>query len=159
MRRFIQKALKKVELLSSEQIRDLLDILSDENERLENVLNSMTDGILVTDEGHKPDPCEQVGGTPPPMMAGENLERPLWLAIEDEEISDFLKASLKAGDRVEDRQFTLDRRVRSASCPYPPWRSSAQGLSGKRHTHRGRDERKSREARLRRAESLASLPP
>lgn len=158
MRRFIQKALKKIELLSSEQVRDLLDLLSVENERLENVLNSMTDGILVADEGHNLLLANKAAERLLPMMVGENQERPLWLAIDDEEISDFLKKALRANDRVEDRQFTLDRSgpLRTLSLSIMALVGSGRVRGSLIHVE-DVTERKSREARLRRAESLAAL--
>ena len=52
MRQFIRRALKKLNKLTVEQIQDLLFSAAAEIDRLETVLDSLTEGILVCDTEH-----------------------------------------------------------------------------------------------------------
>ncbi|MBN2874467.1 MAG: PAS domain-containing protein, partial [Spirochaetales bacterium] len=54
MRKFLERAMEKVPRMNEESIRGLLRVLADENERLDAVLDSMMDGIVVCDEDHVP---------------------------------------------------------------------------------------------------------
>jgi nitrogen fixation/metabolism regulation signal transduction histidine kinase len=52
MRDFYKRALKKLNKLTAEQSRDLLVSAAEEIDRLETVLDSLTEGILVCDAKH-----------------------------------------------------------------------------------------------------------
>ena len=53
MRKFIHKALEKLGKMDQEQIRALIVRMSEENDLLGMILESMTDGIIVTDREHR----------------------------------------------------------------------------------------------------------
>ncbi len=50
MRNFIKRAVERISKLDQDQILNLINILTDENELLEIVLDSMTDGVIVADK-------------------------------------------------------------------------------------------------------------
>jgi two-component system, sporulation sensor kinase E len=158
MRRFIERALKKVPRMTEEQIRSLLDLLSDENERLESVLDSMTDGIIVCDPENNLILVNKSAERLLPVMGGDTQDKPVWLFIDDDEISNFLKDSLESHDRIADREFTLEFKgiVRTLSVSIMPLVSLGRIRGSLLHIE-DISEKRSREARLRRAESLASL--
>jgi PAS domain-containing protein len=52
MREFIKRALQKLNKMTGEQIQDLLYSAAAEIDRLETVLDSINDGILVCDTEH-----------------------------------------------------------------------------------------------------------
>ena len=52
MRNFIQRALKKLPKLDKAQIHQLLYDLASENERMEIVLDSLGEGVIVSDVDH-----------------------------------------------------------------------------------------------------------
>lgn len=158
MRRFIKKALEKVPRMTNEQIRSLLDLLADENERLESVLDSMTDGIIVCDPSNNLIMVNKSAERLLPIMGGETQDKPVWLFIDDDEVSSFLKSSLENHDRVADREFTIEMKgiVRTLSLSLMPLVSLGRIRGSLLHVE-DVSEKRSREARLRRAESLASL--
>ena len=158
MRKFIQRALNKLSKLDQEQIRALLYDLASENETLEMVLNSMTDGVLVTDLEHKIIFTNQGVHTLLPMLRSEPEEHLLWDAVADNEIASFLKESVKKNFQREDEEFTLD-----GSGPDRTLSFSVVPVNRDDEPHGNLilvsdiTDRRKREARLRRAESLASL--
>src|SRR6056297_666022 len=158
MRKFIQRALNKLSKLDQEQIRALLYDLASENETLEMVLNSMTDGVLVTDLEHKIIFTNQGVHTLLPMLRSEPEEQLLWEAVADNEIASFLKESVKKNSQREDEEFTLD-----GSGPDRTLSFSVVPVNRDDEPHGNLilvsdiTDRRKREARLRRAENLASL--
>jgi len=158
MRKFIQRALNKLSKLDEEQIRALLFDLASENEMLEMVLNSMTDGILVTDLEHKISFVNQGVRSLLPILRSDPEEHLLWEAIADEEISTFLREGVQEQKRIEEEEFTLEGSGAGRTLSFSLVPIVKEG------EHRGSlvlvsdiTERRKREARLRRAESLASL--
>ncbi|MDZ7793759.1 MAG: ATP-binding protein [Spirochaetia bacterium] len=158
MRKFIQRALNKLSKLDQEQIRALLCDLASENETLEMVLNSMTDGVLVTDLEHKIIFTNQGVHSLLPMLRSEPEEHLLWEAVADDEIASFLRESVKGDSLKEDEEFTLD-----GSGPDRTLSFSVVPVNRDDEPHGNLilvsdiTDRRKREARLRRAESLASL--
>jgi PAS domain S-box-containing protein len=158
VRRFIERALNKVPRMTSEQIRSLLDLLADENERLESVLDSMTDGIIVSDASNNFILANKSAERLLPLLGGETQDRPVWLFIDDEEISRFLRESLENHDRVSDSEFTIETKgaTRTLALSIMPLVSSGRIRGSLLHVE-DISEKRSREARLRRAENLAAL--
>ncbi|NBC29436.1 MAG: PAS domain S-box protein [Spirochaetes bacterium] len=158
MRKFIDRALQKLPKLDSEQIRNLIYDLANENDRLESVLDSLTDGVLVSDEQHNlifvNKPAERLV----PLASSEIYERRIWDAISDQEISAFLKESLSNQESVFDQEFTLDHSGKNRTLAVSVLPVVKEGhIQGNLFHLKDITERKSKEARLRRAESLASL--
>ncbi len=158
MRGFLKKALNKFDKLDREQVHKLLFQLASENELHEAVLDSMTDAVVVVDADNSIMFCNKAALRIVPFRNSEPLEKVLWEAIEDEEISVFLRNSLESQEQVAEKEFTLDSRGRSMiiSCSILPllWDGTIRGSL----LHIVDVTRKKREeTRLRRAESLASL--
>jgi PAS domain S-box-containing protein len=157
MRRFLQRALEKIEKMDRSQIRKLVSDIAGENELLEMVMESMSDGVLVTDREDKILLVNKSAERMLPFTNDELVERSLEEVIGDEEIRDFLTENLRGLDRVLDREFTLGNgysRILSLSI-MPLVR---QGwITGNVIHIEDVTEKRAREARLRRAESLAAL--
>jgi two-component system, sporulation sensor kinase E len=158
MRRFVERALLKVSRMTSEQIRSLLDILAEENERLESVLDSMIDGVIVCDTQNSLLLANKAAERLLPILGGETQGRPLSDFIDDEEISSFLAESLEGHDKVVDREFTLEGKGsrRTVAISILPLVSSGK-IRGSLIRAVDVTEKRARDSRLRRAESLASL--
>jgi two-component system, sporulation sensor kinase E len=157
MRKFIQKALEKLGKMDREQIRDLIVRMSEENDLLGMLLESMTDGIIVTDREHRVMLYNKSAERLFPFSIDDIMERVLWDCIADREIAAFLSANLRGQEKVSDREFTLDGsppRILSVSLLPLVKGGSVQGNLV--HIEEV-TEKRSKEARLRRAESLASL--
>ncbi len=161
MRKFIRKALERLERMDTAQVAALIGSLADENDLLAMVLESMTDGIVVTDRRHHVMLSNHSAARLLHLAAEEPAERPLWEAVPDRGLSAFFAEKLQGQEKATDRVFTLEGppaeplpRVLSVSILPLVREGSVQGSLV--HVE-DITERRSREARLRRAESLASL--
>ncbi len=159
MRGFVRRALEKLSKLDTEQIEHLFHDLGEENERLAVVLDSMNDGVFVTDEDHRlmlvNKAAERLVQLGPGKIIGD---RPVWQVLVDEDIAAFVRDTLENDESVSDREFTLDHGgiTRILSCSIIPL-VQAGHIRGNILQLVDISEKRGREARLRRAESLASL--
>jgi two-component system, sporulation sensor kinase E len=158
MRKFIERAIEKLSKLDQAQIRSLILDLAGANERNELVLDSMSDGVMVSDTQHALVLVNKAADRLIPFTQHEVLERPIWEVIADREISAFVHRSLLSQDSVHDREFTIDSggTTRILSCSILPLVGSGS-IQGNIFHIEDVTEKRGREARLRRAESLASL--
>lgn len=159
MRGFVRRALEKISKLDSDQIEHLLGAVAEENERLAVVLDSMNDGVLVTDEEHRLLLVNKAAERLIPLVPGKIIrERSIWEIIADEDIARFTREILSTDDSVSDQEFTLDHGgvTRILSCSILPL-VQAGHIRGNILQLVDISEKRGREARLRRAESLASL--
>jgi PAS domain S-box-containing protein len=162
MRKFIQRALGKLPKLDEEQIRSLLFDLASENELLEVVLNSMADGVLVADPRHKMIFVNTTAGRLLPLIRRDSEEIPIWECIDDREVSDFLREVLEEGREVSEEEFTLEKGSTTRTLVFRVsniYKEDQEGFEARGNLILVSDitEKRRREARLRRAESLASL--
>lgn len=158
MRQFIERALKILPKLTHEQIEALFVYTADENERLEAVLNSLAEGIIVCDENHSVVMVNKFGERLFHTIHYEAGIQPVWTLVRDEKMADFFKETLVNSGRVEDREFDLDisgiQRLISASI-MPLVKD--KHVTGTLIHLDDITEKRSKEAQLRRAENLASL--
>ena len=159
MRRFVQRALKKLSKLTEEQIYDLIMTLSRENEKLEVVLDSMNEAVIVADRSHKiiliNKPAERLLTV---AMNEIQPELPAWTCIRDPHIAAFVMDMLQQQETVQDREFAMEDggSIRTLSCSIVPLVQNGH-IEGSIIAAEDVTERKMRESRLRRFESLASL--
>lgn len=158
MSKFVKRALKKLSKLDREQVRNLLEDLALENERLEVVLDSLNDGVLVSDTEHFFVLTNKAAERLLPMRRGDVGETKIWELLEDYDIRDFVRSTLERQESVVDREFTLnfgggDRMLSLSIVPLV----QAGRIEGNLLRVQDISEKRAREARLRRAESLASL--
>ncbi|MFP4483741.1 MAG: two-component system sensor histidine kinase NtrB [Spirochaetota bacterium] len=158
MRKFIERALQKLPKLDSEQIHALIFDLANENERLESVLDSLTEGVLVSDEEHSLILVNKPAERLVPLAGPDIFERRIWETIADEEISGFVRDALLNQESVYDQEFTLGPAGSSRTLAMSVLPVVKEGhIQGNILHVEDITDRKSKEARLRRAESLASL--
>ena len=157
MRKFLEKALEKMDKMDRGQIRLLVEDIAGENELLAMVMESMSDGVVVTDRDDRILLVNKSAERMLPFVGEDLTERVLWEAITDQEIAAFLQETLHDLDRIVDKEFTLDSG-------YTKTLSLSMMPLVRRGTIQGNvihiedvTERKTRDARLRRAESLAAL--
>ncbi len=158
MRTFIERALRKLPKMTEEQITALLLSSAAENERLESVLDSLTDGLLVSDADHNLVLLNKSAERLLPLALHEQGEKPLWAVISDDRMADFLHATLVAGDRVSDREFDVEVKgvPRLLAVSVLPLVKDRKVTGSLVHVE-DITEKRGKEARLRRAENLASL--
>ena len=121
------------------------------------LLDSMTDGIVVTDRDHRLMLHNKSAERLFPFEGDDLGNRPLWDCLGDKDLSEFFSAKLRGQEKVSDREFTLGNgspRIVSVSILPLVSQGSVQGTVV--HVE-DVTEKRSKEARLRRAESLASL--
>lgn len=158
MKKFIERALERLPKLDEEQIRSLIHRLGSENDLLEVVLDSMTDGLVVLSGEHDILLHNKSAERLLPFGVEDLQDKKLWDVLSDREIAAFFEESLRNLDRVTDQQFTLDAGggIRIISCSTMPLVDAGKDLGNLVHIE-DVTEKRSKEARLRRAESLASL--
>jgi PAS domain S-box-containing protein len=157
VRKFIARALEKLPKLDKAQIQHLLEDLAAENEQLELVLDSMNQGVLVADSSHRlilvNKPAERLL-----PLASEPVEGRLWHAILDEDISRFVRTALETEETIEERVFSLGSSGGTRQLAFAVMPLVREGAVHGTIVHvEDVTERRAREARLRRAENLASL--
>jgi PAS domain S-box-containing protein len=158
VRDFIKRALKKLNKLTPEQVEDLVLSAAAEIDRLETVLDSLTEGILVCDTTHSLVMANKCAERFLPIALAEPGTEPIWTTVEDEKVANFFETTLLSGDRVEDREFDVDVKgvQRLLSLSVLPLVRDYQVTGSLIHVEDITDKRQ-KEARLRRAENLASL--
>ncbi len=158
MSTFIERALRKLPKMTGEQITDLLLSTAAENERLETVLDSLTEGLLVCDADYRLILINKAVERLLPLDLREQGERTLWSVVADDRIAAFLKSALENGDRVEDREFDADAKgiQRLLAISVLPLVKDRRVTGSLVHVE-DITEKRGKEARLRRAENLASL--
>ena len=157
MRKFIQKALEKLSKMDKEQIKDILCRISNENELLEMVLNSMTDGVIVTDRQYHVLLYNKSIARMFLINLDETSEEKIWEIIDDREIAAFFREKLTNQEKVIDKEFTLEERInRVISVSIMPLVRDKRVQGNLIHIE-DVTEKRSKEARLRRAENLAAL--
>jgi PAS domain S-box-containing protein len=158
MRDFIKRALKKLNKLTAEQIQDLLVSAATEIDRLETVLDSLNEGVLVCDTRHTLVLVNKYAERFLPGSHHEQENEPIWTLAWDEEIRDFLETTLVNGDRVEEKEFDAEIKgvPRLLSISVLPLVRDHQ-VSGSLIYVEDITEKRGKESRLRRAENLASL--
>jgi PAS domain S-box-containing protein len=158
MRKFLERAMDKVPRMNEESIRGLLRLLADENDRLDAVLDSMMDGIVVCDDESVPILVNKSAERLLPLSQAELFDEPLWYSIRDDELSGFFEMALTGQESIIDREFALDMKssTRILAISVTPLVRGKKISGTLIHVEETTDKRR-REARLRRAESLASL--
>ena len=158
MRNFLNKAMARVSRMNEDSIRSLLRSLAEENDRLETVLDSMLDGIIVCDDSHLPILINKSAERLVPLIATELYDSPLWHSLRDDELAEFFETIMKAEETILDREFTLDTKQgpRIIAISITPLVRDKRITGTLVHIEETTEKRK-RESRLRRAENLAAL--
>ncbi len=158
MRNFIERALEKLPKLNNEQIKSLIYLLLREHERFEEVLDSLYDGIIVTDTSHRIMMINKTAFRLLSLSSDEHEYRLVWSIIADKEIAVWVESSLQGEDRVVDEEFYIEKSaslgIRSLSI-FPLVKEKQ--VAGSIILVRDVTEKKKQEAKYRRAENLASL--
>ena len=158
MRPFIKRALQRLDQLDANRSHNFIITASREIERLETVLDSLSRGILVCDPSHKLILANKASRRFLSIVSYEQARENVWSVIREESIAEFLARTLISQDKVEEREFDveLNGKARLLSVSVMPL-IQERHVSGSLILVDDITERKSREAKLRRMENLASL--
>jgi len=153
---FFQRALKKLDKLNKEQRKELLVSAVGEINLLENVLDSIDMGILVCDETDSLIMVNKCAQRLIPMNYTEGIK--LRSAITDEKIVDAFKDIIRNKEKVIDKEIYVQHqgRNRLLSINVVPLVQEKRITGTLIYIEDITDKRRD-EARLRRAENLASL--
>ncbi|MDR1839467.1 MAG: PAS domain S-box protein [Treponema sp.] len=153
---FYRRALKKLDKLDTEQHRELLVSAVDKLDLLENVLDSIDVGILVCDGDNNLVMVNKYAQRLLPLNCSEGEQ--LVSAIDDERIAEFFRETLLNRDRVIDKEIDIDYKGRNRlfSVNVLPLVRDRR-ITGSLIYIEDITEKRKGEARLHRAENLASL--
>ena len=153
---FFRRAIKKLDKLNEEKRRELLISAVSEINLLENVLDSIDKGILVCDEAYNLIMANKCAQRLIPMNYIEGMK--LRTAIKDERIVEAFKNIIINRERVVDREIDIENqgKNRLLSINVVPLVQNKQ-ITGTLIYIDDITEKRKDEARLRRAENLASL--
>ncbi len=159
MSRFIKKALEKIPRLDKAQLGELLKDIVAEHQLYEASLQSIPGGLVVLSSDNKVlfhnKAAERFLG----LQTGvETSEKPIWSLPIDREVAEYLRQALTSPDPMVAREFTFDAPNGPRILNFLPLPLVEDGrIQGALIFIQDVTERKNRESRLRRAESLASL--
>ena len=158
MRRFLERALAKAWRMDAGQLRDLLVSVASENSLFEAVLESTLDGIVVCDPDDRPLLFNKAAERMLPLTLEGAFDRPFWESVADDDLAAFLEDVLRSDGKELDRVFALDAKgsPRLVSVSVTPLVREKRVRGTLVHVEDVTEKRRE-EARLRRAESLASL--
>jgi signal transduction histidine kinase len=124
---------------------------------METVLNSLNEGVMVCDAQHRLVMANKFAERFLPQTR-EHENDQIWTQIKDDNVRDFLCQTLVSGDRVEEKEFDVEFKdtQRLLSISVLPLVRNHQ-VSGSLVYVEDITEKRGKEARLRRAENLASL--
>ncbi|MDR2663741.1 MAG: PAS domain-containing protein [Treponema sp.] len=157
MRPIIPRALQKFAKLTSEQIKDLLFSMFTDIDRLETVLDSLAEGILVCDSEYNLILANKYADRLLSFFHTEETVK-IWNAVRNGEIADFLEQVLLSGDQLREQEFETEHKgvTRLLSISIFPLVKDYQ-VKGSLIRMDDVTEKRKKEARLRRIENLASL--
>lgn len=158
MRKFIQRAIDKFDRLDTSQVRELVSDIASDIHRLEVVMDSLTEAIIVADIRNRIITSNRAALRLLAFSTVDYQDRPAWEVIGDSDIAGFVRRTLEQEDSVQDREFALEAggTTRLLSVSIFPLVNNGT-IEGSIIHADDVTERRGREARLRRAESLASL--
>ncbi len=157
MKAVYENALKRIDRIPSDGLKQIIRNISAENSIYEAALNSTLDGIIVTDLEHNP------------LLINRSAEKilrfvswtqdlTLWEQLSDENLVTFFRKSLTAEENIFNREVSINRpsgtRVISISISTLV---SEGKIAGNLIHIEDITEKRRRDAQLRRAESLAAL--
>ncbi|MDR2943164.1 MAG: PAS domain S-box protein [Treponema sp.] len=153
---FYRRALNKIDKLDAVQRKELLVSAVGEINLLETVLDSMDVGVLVCDAKNNLVMANKFAQRLFPMNLGEGVQ--LWEALKDEEIVGFFKNILLNREKVNDYEINIEQQDRKKllSINVVPLVQEKR-ITGTLIYIEDITEKRRGEARLRRAENLASL--
>ncbi len=166
MSKMIKRAVDKVNQIDPLQIAKILKKQSEETELYETVLDSLTDGIIMTDSQHKVLYSNTVSRILLPIKRFKNSDDlPVQDQIADEEVVAFLQESFASSNqRVVPGEFVFGSgdNLRTVSVQVSAFNEDREFAPLNKASYtliiaNDITERKKAEARLRRSESLASL--
>jgi signal transduction histidine kinase len=160
MTNYIRNALKKLDKLTCDQLREILVTAETDLETFREVLASVVKGLLVCDRTHSLILTNPHAERLLQMDTWSEGSEVVWSLIRNREVSNFLQETLNMGYRVDDKEFYTNEKgiQRLLNISVLPLVDRSRGnVTGSLITVEDITEKRMREVRLRQAENLASL--
>jgi len=159
MSRFVKKALEKAPRIDKSQLEALLALVVAEHELYEASLHSLPSGFVVLDPGHRVLFHNKAAERLVPFVPGfDGSDKPIWTQLRDADVATFLRQALESDQTSLTREFVFDSASGPRILSFGLMPLVLEGrIQGSMLLVQDVTERKNRESRLRRAESLASL--
>ena len=161
MRHFVTKAIQALPRLDEKQIKNLIDALAQEVmdiELLEMVISSLPYGVIVARPDHRVQFINLPAKRMLPMEPHGFDDMKAWEVILDHEISAFVQSSLIEAETAKPRDFTLETLGRDVTLAVGVMPVVKEGkIQGDFIYFEDVTDKRQEEARLRRAENLASM--
>lgn len=158
MRKLTERAIKALPRQNAEQIETIVYDLVEGNKVLETVLSSLPEGIMVSDINHDLLFINTQARRFLKISGKDSLEKKIWKAVHDQDISQFIHLNLLSQDRIEGKDFNIQvgEKVKTLSLSILPLVDRGT-IKGSFISIEDVTEKRAESLRLRRAESLASL--
>ncbi|MBI9096109.1 MAG: GHKL domain-containing protein [Sphaerochaeta sp.] len=161
MKNFVQRAIQKIDQLDTKQIVSIMQSQSRELEMLENVLESIEDGVILTDAKLTINYANSHCPNLIPMARRRSYEGfPLSKVIEDKHVLRYIVLSVYNRAEDLDNEFTFQRgnKVQTVAVTVFTYKMPEEkGLSSYVLMFSDVTEHNANEARMRRSENLASM--
>lgn len=160
MKNFVQRAIRKIDQLDTKQIVDIMQSQSRELEMLENVLDSIDDGVILTDANLTINYANSHCPNLIPMVRRRSYEGfPLSKVIDDKHVLRYIVLSVYDRAQDLDNEFTFQRgnKVQTIAVTVYTYKMAEEGLSSYVLMFSDVTEHNANEARMRRSENLASM--
>ncbi|MBI9098478.1 MAG: PAS domain-containing protein [Spirochaetaceae bacterium] len=158
MRKLTERAIKALPRQNAEQIKTIVNDLVEGNKVLETVLSSLPAGIMVSDINHDLLFINTQARRFLKLSGNDFLEKKIWKAVHDKDISDFIESNLLSQERVDEKDFNIQigDKVKTLALSILPLVDRGT-IKGSFISLEDVTEKRAESLRLRRAESLASL--
>ncbi len=157
MKAVYENALKRIDRIPPEGLKQIIRNISAENSIYEAALNSTLDGIIVTDLEHKP---LLINRSAEKMLrvVSWTQDLTLWEQLSDERLTAFFRKTLTAEENVINREISINRPSGARVISISVSTLVSEGkIAGNLIHIEDITEKRRRDAQLRRAESLAAL--
>ncbi len=158
MRKFLERAINKIDRMNKAQLSSLLLTLKDELTLKEMVMGSLTQGVLVSDHEDRIVYSNKAIDRLLPLRQGDHSDLLVWTIIDNDDLYHFVKENLYEHNTVRDKIFVLNRANDTTVLSVSVLPLASKGrIYGNVLIVDDVTESKEREIKLKRAESLASL--
>jgi nitrogen-specific signal transduction histidine kinase len=161
MKNFVQRAILKIDQLDTKQIVDILQSQANDVEMLESVLESIQDGVILTDEQLMVHYANSHCRSLVPMARMRSYEgQSLSRIMEDEQILSYIMKALKTQPLEENNEFTFQKGNKVQTIAVSVFKhvmTEQKKRSSYVIVFCDVTEHNANEARLRRSENLASM--
>jgi two-component system, sporulation sensor kinase E len=158
MRQFTERAIKALPRQNVDQIKAIINELVEGNKVLETVLSSLPSGIMVSDNNNDLIFINTQARRFMKLSGNDFLEKKIWKAVNDKDISSFIEKNLLLQEKIEDEDFNIQigDKTKTLAFSILPLVDRGQ-IKGSFISLEDVTEKRAAALRLRRAESLASL--